>query len=90
MSRIWHPYRSITCSASTLQEKRRLGGVLLDEELPAGSNLILLQCRPETVWSNAVRKPAFGAGAGMMSWITGSISGATAVPAQAHDASHQH
>ncbi|MCX6499609.1 MAG: PEP/pyruvate-binding domain-containing protein [Arthrobacter sp.] len=62
----------------------------VDEELPAGSNLILLQCRPETVWSNAVRKPAFEAGAGMMSWITGSISGTTAVPAHAHDASHQH
>lgn len=62
----------------------------VDEELPAGSNLILLQCRPETVWSNAVRKPAFDATAGMMSWITGSISGATAAPALAHDASHQH
>ncbi|GAA4039288.1 hypothetical protein GCM10023063_25760 [Arthrobacter methylotrophus] len=62
----------------------------VDEELPAGSNLILLQCRPETVWSNAVRKPAFDAGAGMMSWITGSISGATAVPAHTHDASHRH
>lgn len=64
----------------------------VDEELPAGSNLILLQCRPETVWSNAVRKPAFDATAGMMSWITGSISGATAAPApaHAHDASHQH
>jgi pyruvate,water dikinase len=64
----------------------------VDEELPAGSNLILLQCRPETVWSNAVRKPAFDAAAGMMSWITGSISGSAAAPApaSAHDASHQH
>jgi pyruvate,water dikinase len=62
----------------------------VDEELPAGSNLILLQCRPETVWSNAVRKPAFDATAGMMSWITGSISGQAAVPADPHDASHQH
>ena len=62
----------------------------VDEELPEGSNLILLQCRPETVWSHAVRKPAFDAAAGMMSWITGSISGATAAPAHAHDASHQH
>ncbi|MDQ0850564.1 hypothetical protein QFZ65_002502 [Arthrobacter sp. B3I9] len=51
---------------------------------------LLLQCRPETVWSNAVRKPAFEVGAGMMSWSTGSISGATAVPAHAHGASHQH
>ena len=62
----------------------------VDEELPEGSNLILLQCRPETVWSNAVRKPAFDATAGMMSWITGSISGAATPPAHAHDASHQH
>lgn len=64
----------------------------VDEELPEGSNLILLQCRPETVWSNAVRKPAFDAAAGMMSWITGSISGSAAAPApaSAHDASHQH
>jgi pyruvate,water dikinase len=64
----------------------------VDEELPEGSNLILLQCRPETVWSNAVRKPAFDAAAGMMSWITGSISGSPAAPApaSAHDASHRH
>jgi pyruvate, water dikinase len=62
----------------------------VDEELPAGNNLVLLQCRPETVWSNAVRKPAFDASAGMMSWITGSISGQTAAPDKAHDASHQH
>lgn len=64
----------------------------IDEELPAGGNLILLQCRPETVWSNAVRKPAFDASAGMMNWITGSISGSAAkpAPAGAHDASHQH
>jgi pyruvate,water dikinase len=60
----------------------------VDEELPEGSNLVLLQCRPETVWSNAVRKPAFDASAGMMSWITGSISGAA--PAVAHGAAHQH
>ena len=51
----------------------------IDEELPEGENLILLQCRPETVWSNAERKPAFDESAGMMSWITGSITGSTAV-----------
>ena len=62
----------------------------VDEELPEGRNLILLQCRPETVWSAAVRKPAFDATAGMMSWITGSISGAALAPAAAHDASHRH
>ena len=47
----------------------------VDEELPEGERVILLQCRPETVWSRAERKPAFAPGAGMMSWITGSISG---------------
>ncbi len=50
----------------------------VDEELPDGEHLILLQCRPETVWSQVERKPAFDAGAGMMSWITNSISGVTA------------
>jgi pyruvate, water dikinase len=48
----------------------------LDEQLPAGADVILLQCRPETVWSGAVRTPAFDASAGVMSWIAGSISGA--------------
>lgn len=47
----------------------------IDEELPEGRNIILLQRRPETVWSRVERKPRFEAGAGMMSWITGSISG---------------
>ncbi|WP_127128725.1 PEP/pyruvate-binding domain-containing protein [Georgenia sp. SYP-B2076] len=59
----------------------------LDEELPAGANVILLQCRPETVWSSAQRKPAFDASAGMMSWITGSISGA---PAGGGAVGHRH
>ncbi|GAA2203407.1 PEP/pyruvate-binding domain-containing protein [Sinomonas flava] len=63
----------------------------VDEELPEGSNLILLQCRPETVWSGAERKPAFDASAGMMSWITGSISGGTATAAgHTHDLAHKH
>src|SRR5574340_914092 len=31
----------------------------VDEELAPGSNLLLLQCRPETVWSGIERKPAF-------------------------------
>ena len=66
----------------------------VDDELPDGNNLILLQCRPETVWSNAVRKPVFDASAGMMSWITGSISGNPATSATdaagVHNHSHQH
>ncbi|MEV7648272.1 PEP/pyruvate-binding domain-containing protein [Arthrobacter sp. NPDC089319] len=60
----------------------------IDEELPEGKNLVLLQCRPETVWSNAERQPAFDNSAGMMSWITGSISGRSAPPASG--AAHQH
>lgn len=66
----------------------------VDEELPEGSNIILLQCRPETVWSNAVREPAFSASEGMMSWITGSISGVPAATATdaigVHARSHKH
>ncbi|SMG34406.1 Pyruvate phosphate dikinase, PEP/pyruvate binding domain [Corynebacterium pollutisoli] len=61
-------------------EKRRDGApqdieFAIDEELPAGENIILLQCRPETVWSNIERKPAFDSSASMMNWITGTISG---------------
>lgn len=48
----------------------------VDEELPEGENLILLQCRPETVWSQAQRAPKFDQKQGVMSWITSSISGA--------------
>jgi pyruvate,water dikinase len=57
----------------------------IDEELPEGKNLVLLQCRPETVWSNIERKPAFDTGASMMSWITASISGGPgSVPTDTH------
>lgn len=52
----------------------------VDEELPDGEHVVLLQCRPETVWSKVERKPAFDAGAGLMSWITGSVSGAVPTP----------
>lgn len=46
----------------------------VDEELPAGENLLLLQCRPETVWSGVERAPAFDPKDKMMSWITSSIT----------------
>ncbi|MEX3509219.1 PEP/pyruvate-binding domain-containing protein [Kocuria carniphila] len=65
----------------------------IDEELPEGKNLILLQRRPETVWSHAERKPKFDAAAGMMSWITGSISGGASAfegASEAHGHSHRH
>lgn len=49
----------------------------VDEDLPAGENLILLQCRPETVWSTVTRAPVFDTEAGVVSWITGTITGST-------------
>lgn len=60
----------------------------VDEELPTSDNIVLLQCRPETVWSRVERKPAFDSGAGLMSWITGSMTGAGKkhqTPANVHD-----
>ncbi|MQA60695.1 MAG: hypothetical protein GEU86_04205 [Actinophytocola sp.] len=56
----------------------------VDEDLPKGANIILLQCRPETVWGAVQRKPVFDSGAGVMSWITGTISGATSTPKDRH------
>lgn len=52
----------------------------VDADLPEGENLLLLQCRPETVWSSRERAPRFEKGAGMMSWITGGISSASSMP----------
>lgn len=48
----------------------------LDEDLPMPHSVILLQCRPETVWSGVERKPAFEPGAGVMSWIAAGVGGA--------------
>jgi pyruvate, water dikinase len=57
----------------------------VDTDLPEGENLLLLQCRPETVWGSRERAPRFQQGAGMMSWITGSISSASStVPGHDH------
>lgn len=57
----------------------------VDTDLPEGENLLLLQCRPETVWGSRERTPRFEQGAGMMSWITGSISSAAStVPGHDH------
>ncbi|MGB3909080.1 MAG: PEP/pyruvate-binding domain-containing protein [Pseudolysinimonas sp.] len=60
----------------------------VDEELPDGSNLVLLQCRPETVWSNARRGPVFDPGGSVMSWISGSITGTNGGTYGAVDATH--
>ncbi|QWF22399.1 PEP/pyruvate-binding domain-containing protein [Nocardioides sp. LMS-CY] len=56
----------------------------VDEDLAAGENLVLLQCRPETVWSTVERKPAFDTGASVVSWITGTIAGSGSVPTDGH------
>jgi pyruvate,water dikinase len=45
----------------------------VDAELAPGENVLLLQCRPETIWSGVERKPAYEPGGQMMSWITSSI-----------------
>jgi pyruvate,water dikinase len=50
----------------------------VDEDLPPGSDVVLLQCRPETVWSSAARKPAFDGSSDVLSWVTASVSGAPA------------
>jgi pyruvate, water dikinase len=41
--------------------------------LPAGRNIVLLQCRPETVWSSADRGTSAQDTPGLMSRITSSI-----------------
>lgn len=62
----------------------------VDEELPEGANIILLQCRPETVWSQVERKPAFEAGAGVMWWITGTLTGTSPASHQTPTDIHDH
>lgn len=46
----------------------------VDSELPDGEHLLLLQCRPETVWTTKEHEPAFEQSAGLMSWVTASIT----------------
>lgn len=58
----------------------------VDEDLEPGQNLILLQCRPETVWSNVQRAPVFAPDQGVVSWITGTITGGASgdAPTETH------
>jgi pyruvate,water dikinase len=52
---------------------------------PAGAELVLLQRRPETVWSNRPHRPRFEAGHGVTRWISGAVAGGRgAVPAGGH------
>lgn len=40
----------------------------------ATGDLVLLQCRPETIWSGRARAPKFTAGHGVTRWITAAIT----------------
>jgi pyruvate,water dikinase len=39
------------------------------------ADVVLLQCRPETVWSTRSHVPKFDAGQGVASWISGAVTG---------------
>jgi pyruvate, water dikinase len=45
----------------------------IDRHLPDGDNVILLQSRPETVWSRKPRRPVARQGAGMMDGIVSTL-----------------
>jgi pyruvate,water dikinase len=62
----------------------------IDEDLPPGEDLVLLQCRPETIWSSAARRPAFDPSAGVLSMVTASVSGAPDRRATPTDGGHRH
>jgi pyruvate,water dikinase len=62
----------------------------VDEDLPAGSDMVLLQCRPETIWSTKARAPAFDPSAGVLSMVTASVSGAPDRRATPTDGGHRH
>jgi pyruvate, water dikinase len=42
----------------------------VDERLPFPENVLVVQCRPETVWSRRRREPALDPSAGTLGWIT--------------------
>jgi pyruvate,water dikinase len=62
----------------------------VDEDLPPGSEVVLLQCRPETIWSAKARKPAFDPAAGVLSMVTASVSGAAPARTTPTDGGHRH
>jgi pyruvate,water dikinase len=66
-------------------ERERGGAQDLEFAVGADRQIVLLQCRPETVWSARVPAPRFDPGAGVTSWISGAVSGlAGAAPAGHH------
>jgi pyruvate,water dikinase len=63
----------------------------VDEDLSPGAEVVLLQCRPETVWSAKSRKPAFAPDGGVLSMVTASISGGSTAPTTAPaEEGHRH
>jgi pyruvate,water dikinase len=62
----------------------------VDEDLPVGSEVVLLQCRPETIWSAKARKPAFDPSAGVLSMVTASVSGAPDRRSAPTEGGHRH
>lgn len=46
----------------------------IDEELEFPDSVVLLQCRPETVWSQVQRAPRFAQGRGVTEWIASRLS----------------
>lgn len=62
----------------------------VDADLPAGADLVLLQRRPETVWSAREHVPRFTAGQGVTGWIRDAVTGGggstrTTAPTHAHE-----
>jgi pyruvate,water dikinase len=47
----------------------------VEEGRPAGQELVLLQCRPETVWSSRPHRPRFDASHPVTRWISGAVTG---------------
>jgi pyruvate,water dikinase len=47
----------------------------IDGDLPAGRDLVLLQRRPETVWSTRPQAPRFDAGHGLTRWVSDAVAG---------------
>ncbi|MGY1620728.1 PEP/pyruvate-binding domain-containing protein [Geodermatophilus sp. SYSU D00965] len=62
----------------------------VDDDLPPGAEVVLLQCRPETIWSARARKPAFDPTAGVLSMVTASVSGRTERRETPTDGGHRH
>jgi pyruvate,water dikinase len=47
----------------------------IDGDLPAGRDVVLLQRRPETVWSARPQAPRFDAGHGLTRWVSDAVTG---------------